>query len=159
MITTDRLKLTQISKSDIELFEEFYSTPDCTKYVPILTVSITQLIDNRIAHWNKHNFGTYSVSLHSGEYLGYCGIEYIEGSKDADIRFGFLKPFWRQGFAKEAATACMKQAFENWNLQKIWGAAIYENKSSITVLRSLGMQPDPTFQHYIGEVLGFSVCK
>ena len=103
MLETKRLKLIPISNQDTDFFKSFYSNHKCTKYIPIPSVSIEILINNRINHWEKYSIGTYSVRLSNNEIIGYCGVEYIENSLDPDIRFGFIQSVSSNGFAKESA--------------------------------------------------------
>ena len=104
MLETKRLRMEPISEYDLECLEAFYSDPDCTRFVPSLSVPIDELIQNRKRHWSKHGFGTYSVKLKSNEIIGYCGIEYTADSSDTDLRFGLVKSAWGNGGNRDSFT-------------------------------------------------------
>jgi ribosomal-protein-alanine N-acetyltransferase len=46
-----------------------------------------------------------------------------------------LKSHWNQGFATEAAKACIQHGFENLLLPRIAGRAMKDNLSSVAVLK------------------------
>ena len=51
-----------------------------------------------------------------------------------------MKKAWGNGYATEAAYACMKYGFEKLHLQRIVGRAMPENTASIRVLEKCEMQ-------------------
>jgi len=94
-------------------------------------------------NYEKHGYGRLSVRLTSThEYLGWCGLNFNDSTKETDIGFRFLQKHWNKGYATEAATACLDDGFQ-LGLTKIIGRVVKENKASIRVLKKLGMQ----FEH------------
>ncbi len=94
-------------------------------------------------NYEKHGYGRLSVRLTSTlEYLGWCGLNFNDTTKETDIGFRFLQKHWNKGYATEAATACLDYGFQ-LGLAKIIGRAVKENKASIRVLKKIGMQ----FEH------------
>ncbi len=57
------------------------------------------------------------------------------------------KPYWHQGYATEAAQACLKFAFETLNLNEIVAFTSVQNKPSEQVMQRLGMQAMYEFNH------------
>lgn len=56
---------------------------------------------------------------------------------------------WGQGFATEAATACLENGFSAFGLREIVSFTPHQNKPSIAVMRRIGMIRDPAddFNH------------
>jgi [ribosomal protein S5]-alanine N-acetyltransferase len=91
-------------------------------------------------HYEKHGYGRFSVFLKStNEYLGWCGLNFNETTRETDLGFRFLQKHWNKGYATEAATACLAYGFQ-LGLPKIIGRAVKENRASIHVLEKIGMR-------------------
>jgi RimJ/RimL family protein N-acetyltransferase len=76
-----------------------------------------------------------------GAYLGSCGLHKRDG--DA-FEFGYWlgKPFWRQGFATEAASRLIAFAFLELGLESVVAGYFHDNPASGHVLEKLGCLPD-----------------
>ena len=89
-----------------------------------------------------------------GEFLGYCGLKVANdgGSPlDGEVEIG-----WRlredaqgQGYATEAATACLAWAWDNLDVARIVAITVPANQRSWRVMERLGMKrrPDLDFAH------------
>jgi len=53
----------------------------------------------------------------------------------------FHRPFWRRGYASEAAAAIRDQAFGERGLDEVVSLIVAENEPSIGVARKIGMRP------------------
>lgn len=69
-------------------------------------------------------------------YMGGCGLHLKEGK----FEFGYWlgQPFWRQGFATEAATCLLQFAFHDLNADSVWAGWYFDNPASGHVLEKLG---------------------
>jgi [ribosomal protein S5]-alanine N-acetyltransferase len=95
--------------------------------------------------YEKHGYGRLTVLLKStNEYLGWCGLNYNETTNETDIGFRFLQKHWNNGYATEAAAACLSVGLQS-GLTRIIGRAAKENQASILVLKKLGMQFEKEF--------------
>ena len=56
-----------------------------------------------------------------------------------ELGYIFDNAYWGQGFGIEAARACVKLAFNEYGLEKLFCTARPENTSSIRVAEKLGM--------------------
>jgi ribosomal-protein-alanine N-acetyltransferase len=145
IVESQRLNFLRVEKEDFAFFLEYLSDPELTRFLPLEKpypkAKVVEYLDNRIKHWNKHQFGTYLLKLKStGEIIGYCGLEYVRDTKYIDIRYSIVKNQWGKGYAKEAAKKCIEHGFMELNLNVIYGAAVPENTPSIMVLEKLGMK-------------------
>ena len=57
------------------------------------------------------------------------------------------KPYWHQGYATEAAQACLKFAFETLQLKEVVSFTAVHNTASEHVMQRLGMQAMFEFNH------------
>lgn len=101
---------------------------------------IAAYLQNRIAHWEAHGFGSYLLTLDS-QTVGYAGLEFVRDTPHIDLRYGLVQEVWGRGLALEAARACLKEGFQKELAETLYGAAVPENKASIAVLKKVGMKP------------------
>lgn len=91
-------------------------------------------------HYKQHGMGRWTVvAKHNHEVLGWCGLKkHDEGF--IDIGFRFFQQVWGNGYATEAAQACLDYGFNTLQLDEIIGRASQDNPRSIRVLEKLGMR-------------------
>ena len=89
-----------------------------------------------------------------GAFLGYCGLKVardpglpIEG--DVEIGWRLRQDAWGQGYAVEAARACLEWAWTNLDVERVVSMTVPANKASRSVMERLGMarRPDLDFAH------------
>lgn len=80
-----------------------------------------------------------------GAYLGGCGVHL----RDTAIELGYWlgKPFWRQGYASEAAGRVVAYAFDELRADRVWAGWFHDNPASGHVLAKLGFVSDGSEQH------------
>ena len=78
--------------------------------------------------------------------IGYCGLEYAKDSDFVDIRYGLTPKMWGKGYAFQAALAMLTYGFTTLKLQKIYGASVPKNSSSISVLNKVRNEARCNFQ-------------
>lgn len=166
MIETENLTLVPTSKDDLDIYRELLSCSVVTRYLPsgkpYTDEQIHTNIKNRIAHWAKHGFGTFTVldKAGDGKKLGYVGVEESPDPTIFEIRYAILPETQGRGVAQEAAKACLAFTFEKGKLSKIYGVAVNQNFASIRVLEKLGMHPEPDINFYgFDELVYFSISK
>jgi len=79
------------------------------------------------------------IRKEDGAFLGWCGLRYQPDKNEYDIGFRFFRKYWNNGYATEAANACINYGFTVRKISSIIGCAVKENKASIKVLEKLGM--------------------
>jgi len=83
----------------------------------------------------------FAITRKSDEaYMGGCGVHLKEGK----FEFGYWlgKPFWRQGYATEAATRLVEFAFDALQTESVWAGWFFDNPASGRVLAKLGCKPN-----------------
>ncbi|GAA0525621.1 RimJ/RimL family protein N-acetyltransferase [Rhizomicrobium palustre] len=73
-----------------------------------------------------------------GETIGCCGLNL----KDGRFQLGYwiAKPYWKQGFATEAAARLLHFAFDVLKADEVWAGWYHDNLASGRVLGKLGFQ-------------------
>ena len=143
-IETSRLILREFSPDDDEQMFLLNSDPDVIKYTGDLPYPSVEEARNSLIQYDqyrKYNCGRLAmITKDSSEFLGWCGLKYVEDAKETDLGFRLHKKYWNKGYASEAGNACLKYGFTTLDLPVIIAHAMNENKASIHVLEKLGMK-------------------
>jgi ribosomal-protein-alanine N-acetyltransferase len=75
-----------------------------------------------------------------GAYMGQIGLHLKDGRFEVGYWLG--KPFWKQGFASEAARRVALFGFKSLKAESIWAGWFHDNPASGHVLEKLGCKPD-----------------
>lgn len=142
-LETPRLNLLVFSEQDTE---GFFKMNNNSK---VLLFTGDQAFKNKAAaklfiqsydHYQKYGYGRWTIRRKSDNaYLGFCGLKYHETTKEIDLGYRLDHEYWGNGYATEAAQACLDYGLNILNLTKIIGRAQAENKASIKVLEKIGM--------------------
>ena len=145
-ITTERLIIRPFQLSDIQDSYEMNLDPLVSKYTGDGGIVSYDEIERRIKQdvfgdYEKYGFGRMAVELKtSGEFIGFCGLKYLEDLKRIDLGYRLKSVHWGKGYATEAAKAILKSADANPDTQEIIALVLPENKSSINVLHKLNFR-------------------
>ena len=99
-------------------------------------------LNRQLTRYNKDGYGYFAITLKdSGKLIGQAGIikSDINGEQVVELGYIFDNVYWGQGFGIEAARACVKLAFNEYGLEKLFCTVRPENTSSIRVAEKLGM--------------------
>lgn len=153
-IETPRLLLRQWQESDAEPFTKLNADPAVMEYFESIrspSESLAQI--NRIStNIANRGFGFFAIERKdSGEFIGFTGLTMapFESWFTPCIEIGWRlsKEHWGQGFATEAAAACLKFGFEKLEAKKIYSFTSIYNKRSEQVMIRIGMQREGEFDH------------
>lgn len=143
-LSTHRLTLRQFQTSDAYEIFKLNEDPDVIRYTGDESFSAIEEAEKFIASYDqyqRYNCGRLAVILkETNEFLGWCGLKYMEEEKETDLGFRFHKKFWNKGYATEASIACLNYGFNTLCLEEIIAHAMNDNKASIKVLEKLGMK-------------------
>ncbi|WLQ14995.1 GNAT family N-acetyltransferase [Hahella aquimaris] len=156
MIETSRLILRPIESTDLPFFKDFLACPVSTRFLPnegpYSPEQIAGYVRNRVEHWQR-GFGSFMIICKSStEYVGYVGVEESSCPGCFDLRYGVARAHAGQGFAKEAAIACIEYALGREEFDQVFGVAKEDNLASVAILQKIGMTP--THHHRLYEADG-----
>lgn len=86
----------------------------------------------------------FAVETESGEYLGNTGlheIDYKAGSGRLAIILG-NKKYWCKGYGQSAVEGTLEQAFERYNLHKVWAIVMEQNTKMQHILEKCGFKKE-----------------
>lgn len=140
-VQTSRLIFRQFEERDSEDIFNLNSDYDVLKYTgdkPFNSLQDAKRFILEYDDYKRCGMGRWAViSILDQSFIGWCGLKkHNEGF--VDLGFRFFKSKWGNGFATEAAIACLDYGFNNLNLMEIVGRAASENIASLKVLEKVG---------------------
>ncbi|MCD6069039.1 MAG: N-acetyltransferase [Bacteroidetes bacterium] len=138
-----RLALREFTEEDAENAYLLNLDPEVVRYTgdgPFESIEAARIFLKNYPDYKKHGYGRWAViEKSSNEFLGWCGLKYIEELNEYDIGYRFFRKHWGKGFATESAKACLAYGFEKLQLPFVVGRAAKENTASIHVLEKIGL--------------------
>ncbi len=144
ILETERLIIREHVLSDAPFFFTLNSNYNVVKYTgdsSFKTIEEAEKIVQYVMNQYKENgYGRWLVTeKETGNPIGWCGLKFHTDTKETDIGYRLLESAWGKGYATESAKACIDYGFKHFNLNRIIGDAMKENKASINVFKKLGM--------------------
>ena len=150
-IETGRLLLRGLEMEDAEDIFEWVSDPQVTAY--LFWRAHQSIEDSRdfIAWVTSDDFACWGVVLNeSDKVIGNCFLHNVNFEhKRAEIAFNIGRNYWRQGYATETAQAIIQFGFEGWQLNRIEGTCMVENRASARVMEKVGMTLEGVLRRYV----------
>ena len=143
LIVTHRLYLNRMTADDAKHAFDLNNDQDVIRYTgdpPFDSVESARTFLERYTGYDESGYGRFAVRLLKGDhFLGWCGLKRTDEMQEVDLGFRFMKEYWNQGYATEAARACLRHGFDSLGLSRIIGRAMHANGASIHVLEKIGM--------------------
>lgn len=145
-IRTARLLLRPFHPTDLEAHHvAVWGDPRVTTYLPggqPRPVAEAQAVLKRyVTCWERDTDAAWAIVLpDSGRLIGECGMSVkANRERDVEISYALAADQWGQGYATEAARACLRFGFEGFGLPYLRAVASPENAASRRVMEKLGM--------------------
>lgn len=134
-IETKRLWLRELTHADFSVLFEILSDPQvmCHYPRPKTADEVRAWIQRNIDRYAEHGFGLWAVELKAtGEMIGECGItlQPIHGEMLPEVGYHIHPAHQRQGYAGEAAAACIRHAFEQLDFPAVYSYMKHTNEAS-----------------------------
>jgi len=153
-IETPRLILREWRMEDHVTFIALNSDKEVMEFFPaIKTADETKEQIKRISsHMEQYGYGFFAVERKdNGEFIGFTGLTHpgfeAEFTPCVEIGWRLSKQNWGQGFATEAAMACLKFGFQELGLNEIYSFTSVHNLRSEQVMKKIGMIKEGYFEH------------
>ena len=155
-IDTARLWLRPWIDADLAPFAAMGRDPRVMAHFPALLFE-SQSKDTAIRimdHIAEHGFGFWAIERKSDRrFLGFCGLQRVkfpcpvEG--EIEIGWRLAHAHWGQGYAREAAQACLDYGFGALGLPRITSFTVAHNARSWGLMERLGLErrADLDFDH------------
>lgn len=153
LIRTPRLQLRTWEAGDAQAFWELNQDPRVTEFLP---GPLTMAQAEAFIAFQQELFGRsracyFAVTVAaSGELAGFVGLKRHEFEQErglpfapcTDIGWRLAARHWGQGFAGEAARACLRFGFMELGLEEIVSFTVPANLRSRALMEKLGMRED-----------------
>lgn len=146
VLYTERLELRWFSSDDAAFVLQLLNEPSWLQHIgdrQVRTLDQAQdwLQTRLVSGYWRQGMGFWGVCLRGQpQAVGLCGLIHRDTLPDVDVGYAFLPAFWGQGYAQEAARACLAYGHRVLGLQRILAITGPDNQASQNVLRRLGMQ-------------------
>lgn len=143
MIETERLLLRELTRADLPAVCDTLQNDEVRRvYEHDFTgEEAAAWIDRQRARYERYGFGLWAAQLRGGETIGMAGLTLQPCEDEEVLEIGYqLRPVYRgQGYAREAAAACLRFAFEQLGAPRVHCIVKRDNLPSRRVAESLGM--------------------
>jgi RimJ/RimL family protein N-acetyltransferase len=157
MIETPRLLIRTWREADRDAFVALCCTPEVMTHLG--GTQTAEEVDAAIvrihASQAKHGHCFWAVEhKEDGAFLGFCGLKVANDPGtpiDGEIEIGWRlrADMWGQGYAREAAEACLQWAWGKLAVDRVIAITVVGNSRSWGLMERLGMErrPDMDFDH------------
>jgi RimJ/RimL family protein N-acetyltransferase len=145
ILETARLTLRELIPSDLDFMAEMLADAEVMRYYPKrLTRDLSaDWIERQIARYLTDGYGLWlALERASGNPVGQVGLvrQQVNGADECEVGYLIHKPYWRHGFATEAALACRDYAFRTLRKPRVISLVKPDNEASRGVAENLGME-------------------
>lgn len=143
-IETPRTFMREILGNDFDFLLRMMSDAEVMRYYPrpYTDRDVREFINRMRQRYRDDGCGLWLVlDRESGEPLGRVGLlrQDVNGAGEFEVGYMIHRPYWRRGFATEAATAVRDWAFGERRLPRVVSLIHPANAPSQGVARNLGM--------------------
>ena len=147
LIETPRLALREISMADIGFVSTMLADPEVMRYypAPLSRTEAEGWIERQQRRYRDDGHGLWLVECRTSfEPVGQVGLalQDVDGVHEHEIVYLIHRPYWRQGYATEAAVATREHAFGSLRLSRVISLIRPQNRPSQGVARKLGMRAE-----------------
>jgi RimJ/RimL family protein N-acetyltransferase len=155
MIDTPRLILRPWALDDVVEIERVTNTPPVMEYMGGVAAPdvFAAMVERNMLGQREYGFSFWIAQRRSDDaLLGFCGFKRgtvgpILG--EMEIGWRFREDVWGQGYAREAASACLDWAWARAQCERIFAITVMSNTPSWGLMLRLGMRrrEDLDFHH------------
>lgn len=148
---------------DVESFHKIMTDERVTEFLPVdPNASIEESrarAERRIVLEHQLGYTMWTVvERATGRIIGACGFALVEGvGPDVELAYQFGADHWGQGYATEAAAACLEYGFAELELDRVLGMTFPDNFASRRVLEKVGMTYEGRATYYDREMALYSI--
>ena len=124
LLETARLRLREMEWEDYEFVAGMLADPEVMRFYPRVYSAdeAKEWLERQLLRYQQDCHGLWLVEERmTGQPLGQVGLlqQEVEGEWLLEIGYLIARPFWRQGFASEAAIGCQQYAFEQLDAERV----------------------------------------
>ena len=143
-IFTQRIKLSPVKEIELEELHQIWIQPEVRRYLwDDITIPKTQtqeIITQSLAAFARKRYGLWVARLiEQSNLIGFTGYWQFFDPPQTQLLYGLLPQYWGQGLATEMSKSMVDYGFKEYGFKTIYASTDLENKSSLAVLKRLGM--------------------
>src|SRR5208282_5034154 len=124
ILETPRLILREMSMDDLDFVAVMLADPEVMRYYPKCYTrdEAAAWVQRSMDRYARHGHGLWLVSdKATGQAVGQVGLvtQTVRGLEEREVGYLIHRPYWRQGLATEAATACRDYAVQVLGSQRV----------------------------------------
>jgi RimJ/RimL family protein N-acetyltransferase len=152
VIETRRLLLREMTDADLDFVAAMLADAEVMRYFPRCCSrdEARAWIERQLARYADHGFGYWMiVDKAGGKSLGQAGVlpTDIDGELEPALGYILHRPFWRRGFATEAARGCRDYVLVELERERAVTLIRPKNIPSQAVAVRIGMHPERRVEH------------
>jgi RimJ/RimL family protein N-acetyltransferase len=153
VLFTARLVLRELTPDDIEFLAEMLADPEVMRYWPatLSRAEAATWIENQQKRYARDGCGYWlAIRRDTGDPVGQAGVLMLDWSGEPRPALGYMihRPFWRTGYATEAARACCEFVWNALRQKTVYTLIRPENEPSMAVALRLGMTAGEHIEYY-----------
>ena len=161
ILETDRLFLREMSLDDLDFVAAMLGDADVMRFYPqpYSRDDAKRWIERQIERYANDGYGLWLVvEKATHEPVGQVGLtnQNVDGRPEPEIGYLIHKPFWRVGFAREAAAGVRDYAFTALAKPRVISLIRPINIPSQRTALAIGMKPEKMTMHANMEHLVFA---
>lgn len=145
ILETERLVLREMNASDEDDIAGIICDSETMRYFPspFGRSDVLPWIERNLERYRTAGCGLWAVVLKStGEVVGDCGLVWqdVDGDRELECGYHFNRTHWGNGYATEAARACIEYGFDKLGRKRIISLIRPENMPSARVAVRNGLR-------------------
>jgi [ribosomal protein S5]-alanine N-acetyltransferase len=144
ILETSRLLLREFIPQDADALAAVLGDPVTMQYYPAAfdRRGVEEWIERNRDRYQRDGHGMWAMLLkESSELIGDCGciLQELEDRNEIEVGYHVRRDLWGNGYATEAAQACMQYAFTRLGVGRVISLIRPENVQSIRVAEKNGL--------------------
>jgi RimJ/RimL family protein N-acetyltransferase len=144
VLETSRLLLREFVPQDADALAAVLGDPVAMQYYPAAfdRKGVEEWIGKNIGSYQRDGHGLWAMVLKdSGQLIGDCGciLQEVEDTNHVEVGYHVRRDLWGNGYATEAARACVEHAFTALGVTRVISMIRPENVQSIRVAEKNGL--------------------
>ena len=156
ILKTDRLILRPFERSDLDDVLSYYSLPEVQRYLDWKARDKTEAKAAFEAMRKQKRLTRPGeiltlgmVRKADGAVMGHVALRWTDATAgQGEIRFAVAPVYRRHGYCREAVSAVLDLAFDDYRLHRVFAVTAGDNEASARLLKGLGMRLEAHYREH-----------
>lgn len=163
-LDTPRLRLRQFGADDVAAYAALCADAEVMRYIGSGAVQAPPQAWRSLAmflgHWQLRGYGMWAVERRdSGALIGRVGFHHPPDWPDFELGWLLAREHWGHGYAREAAAAALRHAFEVLRRDRVISLIRPGNRRSVAVAEAIGASLHGRVELQGGEALVYEARR